>query len=132
MLGGGCAGRTGRDTFFYGRPDGFVFCEACAPPLATAEDMASRIRVLATGGIPPSTLNGETLYAGKTNIIGSKGKRSMDQGFLYQARKLQKELDDRFGGDLKKMEARYGFNPIFVQVSLATLQKHARSRLSEC
>lgn len=92
--------------------------------------MAPRIRVLATGGIPPSTLNGETLYAGKSNIICSRAKRPMDQGFLYQARKLQKELYDRFGGDLKKMEAKYGFNPIFVQVSLAELARTARSQPS--
>lgn len=74
-----------------------------------------RVKVLATGGVPPSTLNGETWYAGKSNIIAN-AKRPIDRGFLYQAQKLQKELDDRYGGDLKKMEAKYGFNPIFVQV----------------
>ena len=74
--------------------------------------MAPRVRVLSTGGVPPSTLNGETLYAGKSNIVA----RTMDHGFQYQARKLQKELDDRYGGNVARMSAKYGFNPIFVQV----------------
>lgn len=73
-----------------------------------------RIRVLTTGGVAPSTLNGETLYAGKTSCIGS-GKGAVDKDYLYRARKLTKELDEVYAGDLAKMEARYGFNPAFVQ-----------------
>ena len=47
----------------------------------------------------------------------------MDHGFQYQARKLQKELDDRYGGDLTRMSAKYGFNPIFVQVPAPCIWK---------
>jgi hypothetical protein len=85
--------------------------------------MAPRIRILTTGGEQPSTLNGETLYAGKRACIGS-GKHAEDKGFLYQARQLQKEYYGRFGGDIKKMEAVYGFNPIFVQVLAYMILSH--------
>ena len=70
--------------------------------------------MLTTGGVAPSTLNGETLYAGKTSCIGS-GKGAVDKDYMYRARKLTKELDEVYGGDLAKMEIRYGFNPAFVQ-----------------
>jgi len=53
--------------------------------------MAPRIRVLTSGGVPPATLNGETLYAGKVGCIGS-GKHATDKSYLYRARKLQQEV----------------------------------------
>lgn len=59
------------------------------------------------------TLNGETLYAGRAQIIGTANKASLE--YEYRARKLTKELNEKFGGDVKKMEVKYGFNPSFVQ-----------------
>ena len=58
-------------------------------------------------------MNGETLYAGRAQIIGTANKPSLE--YEYRARKLTKELNEKFGGDVKKMEVKYGFNPTFVQ-----------------
>ena len=83
----------------------------------SAAHQMPRIRVLSTGGVPPTTINGETLYAGKTGIIGSEkgGWGAVDKNYLYMAQKLTKELNEVYAGDLAKMETKYGFNPVFVQ-----------------
>ena len=76
--------------------------------------MAPRVKVLASGGEAPTMLNGETLYAGRSTPIGS-GRQALDKSYLYRAQKLQHELDTKYGGNIKRMEAKYGFNPVFMQ-----------------
>lgn len=81
------------------------------------EPAPSKMPVLTTGGVAPSTINGETLYAGKAGCIGSEkgGWGAVDKNYLYRAQKLTRELDEVYGGDLAKMETKYGFTPVFVQ-----------------
>ena len=89
------------------------------PPAAILQDGALvfspwRPRPVLTGGDVVSRFNGETLLAGRSNPVG-QGLHAVDKAVVYHSRMLSRELHEKFGGDIRRMEKKFGFNPVFVQ-----------------
>eukprot|EP00961_Rhodomonas_salina_P036223 487102-Rhodomonas_salina.1 len=72
-------------------------------------------RAIRTGGAEVTRLGGETLFAGRSAPVGKPGFPGYNKIVKLENFRWEKELDEKFNGDMDAMSRKLGFDPFFMR-----------------